>query len=107
MDPNRCQHPLGYGHLDVFRKRRSHFEHQPRLDRPGAQDPFASELQESPTDETSGIVLSGTQLTEIEYPVQATPSATIGAVYCFRLTDAGSPTSFTYTETTYGKVTLA
>jgi hypothetical protein len=28
-------------------------------------------------------------------------------VYCFRLTDAGSPSDFTYTETKYGKVTLS
>jgi hypothetical protein len=80
---------------------------------PGLTDPgggktfFAGELQESPTDETSGIVLSATQFTEIEYTVQATTSATDGAVYCFRLTDAGNPASFTYTETTYGKVTLS
>ena len=80
---------------------------------PGLTDPgggktfFAGELQESPTDETSGIALSGTQFTEIEYAVQATTSATDGAVYCFRLTDAGSPASFTFTENEYGKVTLS
>ncbi len=80
---------------------------------PGLTDPgggktfFAGELQESSTDETSGIALSGTQFTEIEYAVQATTSATDGAVYCFRLTDAGSPASFTYTENEYGKVTLS
>ncbi len=53
----------------------------------------------------SGIVLSGTQFTEIEYAVEATTSATDGAVYCFRLTDAGNPTNFTSTE--YGQVTLS
>ncbi|MCH7846416.1 MAG: right-handed parallel beta-helix repeat-containing protein, partial [Acidobacteria bacterium] len=80
---------------------------------PGLTDPgggktfFAGELQESPIDETSGIVLSGTQFTEIEYAVEATTSATDGAVYCFRLTDAGNPASFTYTENEYGKVTLS
>jgi hypothetical protein len=47
-------------------------------------------------------VLSGTQFTEIEYAVEATTSATDGAVYCFRLTDAGSPSDFTYTENEYG-----
>jgi hypothetical protein len=66
----------------------------------------AGQLKES-TDETSGIVLSGTEFTEIEYAVQATASATNGATYCFRLTDAGTATSFTYTEIRYGRVTLA
>jgi hypothetical protein len=52
----------------------------------------AGQLKES-TDETSGIMLSGTEFTEIEYAVQATASATNGATYCFRLTDAGTATS--------------
>jgi hypothetical protein len=65
----------------------------------------AGQLKES-TDQTSGITLSGTEFTEIEYAVQATASATDGATYCFRLTDAGTATSFTYTEAKYGKVTL-
>ena len=58
-------------------------------------------------DETSGVILSTTQFTEIEYAVQATASATDGATYCFRLTDAGTATDFTYTETRYAKVTLS
>ncbi|HSH17219.1 MAG TPA: IPT/TIG domain-containing protein, partial [Verrucomicrobiae bacterium] len=65
----------------------------------------AGQLKES-TDETSGITLSGTEFTEIEYAVQATASATSGATYCFRLTDAGDDSTFTYAEATYGKVTL-
>ena len=63
------------------------------------------ELKES-NDETSGIALN-TQFTEIEYALQATGSATDGALYCFRLTDAGVDTDFTYTEAKYGQVTLA
>ncbi|MEE9533653.1 MAG: IPT/TIG domain-containing protein, partial [Acidimicrobiia bacterium] len=66
----------------------------------------AGQFKES-TDETSGITLSATQFTEIEYAVQATASAISGATYCFRLTDAVTATNFTYTETTYGKVKLA
>ena len=66
----------------------------------------AGALKES-TDETLGITLSGTEFTEIEYTLQATASATDGALYCFRLTNAGTATDFTYTEAKYGQVTLA
>jgi len=52
---------------------------------------------------SSGV--SQVRLLEIEYAVEATTSATDGAVYCFRLTDAGNPASFTYTG--YGQVTLS
>ena len=79
----------------------------PGLTDPGDKTFLAGELQESPTDQTTGITLSGTQFTEIEYAVEATTSATNGATYCFRLTDTGNPNSFTYTETKYGKVTLS
>ena len=71
---------------------------------------LAGELKEDDVgidDQTLGIILSTTQFTEIEYAVQATASATDGATYCFRLTDAGTATDFTYTETKYAKVTLA
>ncbi len=66
----------------------------------------AGQLKES-NDQTSGITLSTTEFTEIEYAIQATVSATDGATYCFRLTDAGSATNFTHVETRYAKVTLA
>jgi hypothetical protein len=62
-------------------------------------------LKES-SDETTGISLTGTEFTEIEYALQATASATGGALYCFRLTDAGTATDFTYTEAKYGQVVL-
>ena len=71
---------------------------------------FAGEMKEDGggiDDQTSGIILSTTQFTEIEYAVQATASATNTATYCFRLTDAGTATDFTYTETRYAKVTLS
>ena len=66
----------------------------------------AGQLKES-NDQTSGITLSTTEFTEIEYAIQVTPSATDGATYCFRLTDAGSAADFTHVETRYAKVTLA
>ena len=57
-------------------------------------------------DETGAISLTGSEFTELEYSIQATASATGGATYCFRLTNAGSTTNLTYSESTYGKVTL-
>ena len=65
------------------------------------------ELKESTDQISSGITLSTTEFTEIEYAIQATASATDGATYCFRLTDAGTATSFNYFEANYGKVRLA
>jgi len=56
-------------------------------------------------DQTSGITLATTQFTEIEYSIRATTSATDGATYCFRLTNAGSTTNFTYSQ--YAKVKLS
>ena len=57
-------------------------------------------------DETTAIALSETEFTEIEYAIQATTSATGAAIYCFRLTNAGVATGFSYSETKYAKVTL-
>jgi hypothetical protein len=67
---------------------------------------MSGQLKES-NDQTTGIVLTSTHFTEIEYALQATASATASATYCFRVSNAGSTTDFTYTEGTYGKVTLA
>ncbi len=63
------------------------------------------ELKDS-SDETSGITLSTTEFAEIEYSLAATNSATSGATYCFRLSDAGDASGFTYSESKYGKATL-
>jgi hypothetical protein len=58
-------------------------------------------------DQTTGINLTTTQFTEIEYNIQATASATAGATYCFRLTDAGDASDFTYSGTgVYAEVSL-
>jgi len=64
----------------------------------------AGELKDT-SDQTSGITLTTTQFTEVEYSIQATASATDGATYCFRLTNAGSTTNFTYSQ--YAKVKLS
>ncbi len=48
--------------------------------------------------ETSGITLTNTEFTEVEFAVQATGNAVTGAQYCLRLTNGGSETNFTYTE---------
>lgn len=39
--------------------------------------------------QTAGIILSGSEFTELEYSIEATTEATFGTNYCFRLTDAG------------------
>src|SRR3972149_4176140 len=56
---------------------------------------------------TSGITLTNTQFTEIEYAIQATSDATDSQTYYFRLTNNGSETNFTYVTGKYGQVTLA
>jgi len=65
------------------------------------------ELKKSSDQINSGIILSTTEFTEIEFAIQATGSATPGATYCFRLTNAGATTNFNYFEANYGKVRLA
>jgi hypothetical protein len=55
--------------------------------------------------ETSSIWLSPSEFTELEYSIKATSSATGGATYCFRLTDAGTVTPFAVAI--YPEVTLA
>ncbi|MDA2923343.1 DUF2341 domain-containing protein [Acidobacteria bacterium AH-259-L09] len=54
--------------------------------------------------QTTGISLTTTEFTEIEYALQATANATDGALYCFRLTNAGVTTDFTYTQ--YAQATV-
>jgi len=48
--------------------------------------------------QTGGITLSITEFTEIEFAVQATANAANGGLYCFRLTNAGATTNFTFTQ---------
>ena len=80
----------------------------PDLTDPGGKTFVAGELNQGEDTTNSGINLSITQFTEIEYAVQAIGgSAAPGALYCFRLTDNGDATDFTYSEDEYGQVTLA
>jgi len=46
--------------------------------------------------QTTGITLTASEFTEIEYSIKVTSNATAGQEYCFRLTNAGSTTNFTY-----------
>lgn len=55
--------------------------------------------------QVSSISLSSEEFIEIEYSIQATTNATDGGVYCFRVTNAGSTTNYTYTV--YPQATLA
>jgi hypothetical protein len=65
----------------------------------------ASEALDTSDAVTSPIALHGDEFTEIEFSIEATALATEGATYCFRLTDAGSVTNFTYTS--YPEATIA
>jgi len=55
-------------------------------------------------DQTSGITLTSTEFTEIEYSIQATTTATNGATYCFRLTNVGAVLN---TYSVYPEITTA
>lgn len=58
---------------------------------------------------TSGISLTTSQYTEIEYALQANSNAVDNTTYCFRLTNAGSTTNFRYSqyaEWTVGEPTM-
>jgi hypothetical protein len=57
----------------------------------------AGRIEETADQLGSTITLANTNFTEIEYVLQATSTAETGATYCFRLTNAGSTTDFTYT----------
>ncbi|MDD5164295.1 MAG: DUF2341 domain-containing protein [Patescibacteria group bacterium] len=66
------------------------------------ETPNAAQKDTSST--TAGITLAATDFAEIEYSIQALAAATDGGTYCFRLTNAGSTTNFTYT--TYPEATV-
>ena len=65
---------------------------------------FVSGESKDTGNQTSGNTLAATEFTEIEYAVQATNNAKTGVLYCFRLTNAGSTTDFTYVE--YAQATV-
>jgi len=55
----------------------------------------AGQVKET-SNQTSGITLTSSEFTEIEYSIKATDNAS--GNYCFRLTNAGLTTYFTYTK---------
>lgn len=61
--------------------------------------------QRETTSQTGNLTVYNNQFVEAEYAIQALAAATDSGVYCFRLTNAGSATNFTYTK--YPEVTLA
>jgi len=72
---------------------------------PGLTDENGSWLSgklKDTSNQTTSISLTETQLTEIEYCIQATSKATPGATYYFRVTNAGTPIH----NYKYGEVTV-
>lgn len=69
----------------------------PGLTDPGGKSFVNGELKDE-NNTTGNITLSATQFTEIEYTLEAVDgNAEAGAQYCFRLTNSGDNTNFTYT----------
>ena len=60
--------------------------------------------QKDTSSTTAGITLASTEFAEIEYSIKALTAATAGGTYCFRLTNAGTATNFTYTK--YAEATI-
>jgi len=56
------------------------------------------------TSQTASIPFTTNLFTEVEFGILATTSSTTNGNYCFRLTDAGSTTGFTYTN--YAEATV-
>jgi hypothetical protein len=67
----------------------------------GITDPagsfLASEIHDT-TNQTSSITLDQGDFTEVEYAIKTTSNVTNNGNYCFRLTDAGTASGFTYTQ---------
>ncbi len=61
-----------------------------------ANSSFVAGEQKDTSAQTGNISLTNTQFTEIEYSIIATENAGNNSTYCFRLTNAGSTTYFTY-----------
>jgi hypothetical protein len=78
----------------------------PGLTDPGGGRTFTSGELKDTSASTSAITLSNTQFTEVEFSVEAVPgNAVAEAQYCFRLTDAGNASLFTYSI--YATATIA
>ncbi len=48
---------------------------------------------------TPALSLTSAQFTENEYTIRSTSAVSVGTTYCFRVTNAGDATKFTYTQT--------
>jgi len=65
------------------------------LSDPAGKTFVAGRIKES-GNTTSGITLANNNFTELEYAIQANNNSLSGASYCFRVSNAGSITSFNY-----------
>ena len=72
-------------------------------DSPGVTNPggktFASGVIKAIGNTTGAHNMTNAQFTELEYSIRSTGNVEVGTTYCFRLTNAGSTTNFTYTVT--------
>lgn len=66
---------------------------------------FTAGVIKDTANQTGALVISSEQYSEIEYALWANSTAPDGASYCFRLSNAGATTSFSYSV--YPQVTLA
>ena len=66
------------------------------LTNPGGKT-FASGKVKTQGNQTTAHTITNAQFTELEYSIKSTGNVTIGTTYCFRLTNSGSTTNFTYT----------
>lgn len=64
-----------------------------------ASKTFVAGYLMGPSTTTASHTLTTTQFTELEFVLQPTSSAVTGVSYCFRVTNAGTATNFTYTVT--------
>lgn len=55
--------------------------------------------------QTAALSVPSDSFVELEYSIKALDAATSGGTYCFRVTNAGSVTNYTYTQ--YGQTTIA
>ena len=63
---------------------------------PGGKSFVAGQVRVN-ANQTSALTLTSSQFTELEYSLRSTLQAQKNLLYCFRLTNAGSITNFTYT----------
>ncbi len=67
---------------------------------------ISGKLEESTDELSSTITLGTTEFTEVEFSLQADAGATAGSIYCFRLTNGGSTTNFSYSQYALASIEL-